>query len=135
MFLSKNHKSKLHFFRCNVILLSISLLAIACGSRKVPPLVVSKFSDVNTLGLTKEKFMSVYGRPITKDIKTTGENLVEELYFKEIIDGIIITTRFKFVNDTLVEQTNHHIDFQTREIKRLERQIKANRRRAIIPTN
>ncbi|SKB49565.1 hypothetical protein SAMN05660226_01667 [Parapedobacter luteus] len=54
------------------------------------------------------------------------------LYYVEIIDGIAVTTKFTFVDGKLVEQSVHKMDFESREIKRLEKEVRRNRLRTFM---
>jgi hypothetical protein len=84
------------------------------------------FVDINELGINKEEFIEKFGKPLNKDISKENGKLVEALYYVEILKGIPVTTKFTFVNDTLVEQSNESLDFEYREIKRLEGVIRRN---------
>ena len=86
----------------------------------------SVFVEINELGINKEEFIEKFGEPLNKDISKENGKLIEALYYVEILKGIPVTTKFIFVNDTLVEQSNVSLDFKYREIKRLEDEIRRN---------
>ena len=87
----------------------------------------SVFSSINELGSAKNDFISKYGSPINKDIKESENKVLERLYYVEIIDAIIVTTSFTFLNDTLIEQSNHNMDFNSKILQDLQGQVKRNR--------
>lgn len=91
----------------------------------------SVFSSINELGSTKNDFISKYGSPINKDLKENENKVIERLYYVEIIDAIIVTTSFTFLNDTLIEQSNHNMDFNSKRIQDLQGQVKRNRLKMI----
>lgn len=85
----------------------------------------SVFVSANELETSKATFISKYGEPLNKDLRKEGEDIIESLYYIENVKGIIITTKIKFVNDKLVEQSNYNMDTSDKRFKELEEQLRS----------
>lgn len=102
----------------------------SCSAKKESTLVKhsSIFANVNELGLTRPAFIQKYGNPISKDLGKEGTKLVERLYYLEIIDRVIITTKFTFENDQLVEQSSAKMEYaEDKRLKELQDEIEKTR--------
>ena len=111
-----------------VILASISLLfLISCSTQKQYTMIKnsSVFAEVNELGTSKEAFVSKYGKAINRDFYKEGTNTIENLYYVEKINGVIVTTKIKFINEKVVEQSNYKMEYSAEnKIKELEDDIR-----------
>lgn len=115
-------------------LIAISFLFLLSCSAKKEYFKVQKssvFANVNELGVNKASFISKYGEPINKDLKKEGNDIVESLYYLEDIQGVMVTTKMKFVNDNLVEQSNYkmdvtdnRMDVSDKKVRDLQRQMR-----------
>lgn len=120
--------------RFSILALSIFFL-ISCSTQKK---VVFKeksssvFANANELGSNKASFISKYGEPINKDLKKEGNDIVESLYYLEDIKGVMVTTKIKFVNDNLVEQSNYKMDALEKTMKELKEQVETNNFRILM---
>lgn len=114
-----------------IILILSAIVLISCSTRKE----YYKFQDssvfvkANELGSNKAAFISKYGQPINKDLKKEGNDIIESLYYLEDIKGVMVTTKMKFVNDKLVEQSNYKIDTVDKKLEELRTQLETNGRR------
>lgn len=112
------------------VLIFISMLfLLSCNTRKEISIIKksSVFANSNELGKDKASFISRYGNPINKDLVEDGADLIENLYYVEIIDAIIVTTKIKFVNDRVVEQTNYKMEYSSdKRLKALEDEVESN---------
>ncbi|MHC5202457.1 hypothetical protein [Myroides sp. LJL119] len=106
----------------------MSTLLLSCSLRN-DHLKIQKnsfFTNSNDLGKSKEHFISLYGDPINKGLKMDGTNTVETLYYVENIKGLIVTTKFKFVNNILEEQDIYEINAAELKFNELQRQLRNN---------
>lgn len=106
----------------------ITLLTCSCVTTHKVIRISSIFSQVdpNELGSSKEDFIMKYGDPVNKDIIKLDNTLIENLYYVEIIDDIVITTQFIFSNNSLIEQSTT-INNNSRAMEKLKDQVKRNR--------
>lgn len=120
--------------RVSILALSIFFL-VSCSTQKKVALNEKRssvFANANELGSNKASFILKYGEPINKDLKKEGNDIVESLYYLEDIQGVMVTTKIKFVNDNLVEQSNYKMDALEKTIKELKEQVETNNFRILM---
>jgi len=115
----------------NFYLCFIAMFLFSCSTRKDFTKIKesSVFVKTNVLGLNKIELLTAYGNPVSKDLFKEGGNLIENLYYLEKINDIIITTKIKLKNDLVVEQLTYKLEYSgEKRIKELEYEVQRNRR-------
>lgn len=117
----------------SIIALSLFLF-FSCSTQKEFPIKrnSSVFANANELGTNKASFISKYGEPVNKDLKKERNDIIESLYYLEDIQGVVVTTKIKFVNDNLVEQSNYKMDTLDKAMKELMEKVESNGRRILM---
>ncbi len=88
----------------------------------------SVFANVNEIGTEKTEFLRKYGQPLNKDVlQENGEN-IENLYYVEVIDRLIVTTKFRFENGKMTAQSNQKIEYSdSKRLKELQDEVQRTR--------
>lgn len=110
----------------------VTILTCSCASKHKVIRVSSIFSQValGELETSKDDFIVKYGEPVSKDIVKLDNTLIESLYYVEIIDDIVLTTKFTFLNNSLIEQSTS-INNNFRTMEKLKDEIRQNRLKMI----
>lgn len=111
-----------------ISLISLCICFSCSPSRKLVK-QSSIFANLNDLGTTKHDFLSRFGNPFSTEIKRENRKLIESLYYIEIINQIAIVTKFTFVNEILIEQSNNQMTFESQEVKKLKKRLRGERLR------
>lgn len=84
----------------------------------------SKFSKINLLDWTKDDVFSKYGNPINTGIQKEGTVTIEDLYYAEVIQGIVIVTKIIVKEGVVVKKEVSQISPTNEErLKRIEKQL------------
>lgn len=111
-----------------LFVLFIFLMSCSVAKKNIRITQNSIFANINELGTSKVEFTKKFGTPLSKDLAEVDGKKIECLYYVEVIDKLIVTTKFRFENDRLTEQSNQKMEYtDDKRLKELQDEVQRTR--------